>query len=126
MRRLSEPTYTYDEMSDTVSISFAPGVPATGIELTDHIILRVDMKDRRAIGLTLLDYSLVAQTTKIGSRSFPLTGLADLTTDVRDVIVQILKSEPVRDFITLSAYTPSGTEQIPIISIQPLSASLAS
>jgi uncharacterized protein YuzE len=72
---MTEPVLSYDEVSDTLYISFAPGEAATGIELTDHILLRVNKSERRAIGLTLLDYSLIAQTTDIGPRSFPLTGL---------------------------------------------------
>jgi len=51
----------YDEVSDTLYVSFAPGEKATGIELNDHILLRVNKKERRAIGLTFFNYSLLAQ-----------------------------------------------------------------
>ena len=75
---MSEPIFNYDEMSDTLYVSFSPGEDATGIELSDHILLRVNKKEGRAIGLTFLDYSLLAQRTEVGPRSFPLTGLAGL------------------------------------------------
>jgi len=118
---MREPVYTYDEASDTLYVSFAPGEAATGIELTDHILLRVNKKERRAIGLTLFDYSVLAQTTELGPRSFPLTGLEDLSSDLRAMVLDILLHAPVRDILSLSAYTPSLAETIPIISLQPLS-----
>jgi uncharacterized protein YuzE len=118
---MSEPVFTYDETSDTLYISFAPGEAATGIELTDHILLRVNKRERRAIGLTLLDYSILAQTTDIGPRSFPLTGLDELSDDLREMVLDILLHPPVHNILSLLAYTPSLAETIPIISLQPLS-----
>jgi len=117
---MSEPGFTYDEASKTLYISFAPGEAATGIELTDHILLRVNKRECRAVGLTLLDYSILAQTTDIGPRSFPLTGLDELSDELREMVLDILLHPPVRDILSLSAYTPSLTETIPIISLQPL------
>ena len=61
---MSTPILNYDEVSDTLYVSFSPGEQATGIELNDHILLRVDKKERRAIGLTFFDYSLLAQRTE--------------------------------------------------------------
>jgi uncharacterized protein YuzE len=118
---MSELVFTYDEASDTLYISFAPDEAATGIELTDHILLRVNKRERRAIGLTLLDYSILTQTTDIAPRSFPLTGLDELSDDLREVVLNILLHPPVHDILSLSAYTPSLAETIPIISLQPLS-----
>jgi uncharacterized protein YuzE len=118
---MSEPVFTYDEASDTLYVSFAPGEAATGIELTDHILLRVNKRERRAIGLTLLDYSILAQTTDIGPRSFPLTGLDELSDDLQEMVLDILLHPPVHNILSLLAYTPSLAETIPIISLQPLS-----
>ena len=109
---MTEPVLSYDEVSDTLYISFAPGEAATGIELTDHILLRVDKSERRAIGLTLFDYSLIAQTTEIGPRSFPLTGLDQLSPELRAMVLDMLLHPPVRDILSLSAYTPSPGEVI--------------
>ena len=117
---MSQCVFTYDEASDTLYIAFAPGETATGIELTEHILLRVNKRERRAIGLTLFDYSILAQTTDIGPRSFPLTGLDQLSADLRAMVLDILLHPPVRDILALSAYTPSLAETIPIISLQPL------
>ena len=111
---MTKPIYNYDELSDTLYISFAPGEKATGIELNDHILLRINKGERRAIGLTLLEYSVLAQKTNLGPRSFPLTGLAELSEELRDLVLEILLQPPVSDILILSAYTPSITETIPI------------
>jgi uncharacterized protein YuzE len=117
---MTEPIFNYDEISDTLYISFAPGEKATGIELNDHILLRINKKERRAIGLTFLDYSLLAQKTEIGPRSFPLTGLAELSDELREIVLDILQRRPVSDILFLSSYTPSVVEAIPITSLQPV------
>lgn len=117
---MSEATYNYDETSDTLYISFTPGEQATGIELTDHILLRLNKHERRAVGITLFDYSLLAQTTDIGQKNFPLTGLDDLSQETRAIVIDMLKQPPINEILTISAYTPSINEQIPIISLHPL------
>jgi hypothetical protein len=115
---MKKPNIKYDEVSDTLTISFKPNVLATGVELTEHILLRLHKSDRTAISLTFFDYSIIAQTTDVGMHHFPLTGLAKLSDDLREMVIEILQSEPVSQFIHLSAYTPSITEIIPIISLQ--------
>jgi uncharacterized protein YuzE len=115
---MTKPVFNYDEMSDTLYVSFAPGEKATGIELNDHILLRINKKERRAIGLTFLDYSLLAQRTEVGPRSFPLTGLAELSDELREIVLDILLRPPVSDILVLSTYTPSIAETIPITALQ--------
>jgi uncharacterized protein YuzE len=39
---MGKPVFNYDEISDTLYVSFAPGEKATGIELSDHILLRIN------------------------------------------------------------------------------------
>ncbi len=117
---MAKPSTNYDEMSDTLYISFEPDEIATGIELNDHILLRINKHKRRAIGLTFFEYSLLAQKTEIGPRSFPLTGLAELSDELRDMVLDILLHPPVSDILSVSAYTPSLTDTIPITSLQPL------
>lgn len=115
---MKEPIFKYDELSDTLYVSFAVGENAIGIELNEHILLRVNLEERRAIGLTLFDYSVLAQRTEIGFRSLPLNGLEELPPDVRETIIEILLSSPVKEVLSLSAYTPSMVETIPITSLQ--------
>lgn len=114
------PVFNYDEPSDTLYISFSPGETATGIELNEHILLRINQVERRAVGLTFFEYSLLAQRTEIGPRSFPLTGLQDLSPSLRELVLEILTKPPISEVLFLTAYTPSIVEVIPITSLQPL------
>jgi uncharacterized protein YuzE len=116
---MSKPNFNYDEPSDTLYINFVPGEPATGIELNEHMLLRINQAERRVVGLTLLDYSILAQPTEVGLRSFPLTGLAELAPELRELVIALLLSPPIREILSLSAYTPTGAEVIPITSLRP-------
>jgi len=122
---MTKPKINYDEMSDTLYVSFEPGTKATGIELNEHILLRIDKNKRRVVGLTLFEYSLLAQKTDVGPRSFPLTGLSELSDDLRQIVLDILLSPPVSDILSVSAFTPSIVETIPITLLQPLPLSTA-
>ena len=117
---MAEPIFHYDEASDTLYVSFAPGEAATGIALNDHMLLRINKHERRAIGLTLFDYSILAQVTEVSPRSFPLTGLMQLSDDLRAMVLDILQRPPVCELLSLSAYTPSLAETVPIASLQPV------
>lgn len=110
----------YDEISDTLYVSFEPGIAATGIELNENILLRIDQEHRKVIGITLFDYSLLAQKADFGPRSFPLTGLAELSDELKTLVVELLQTPPVTDILTLSTYTPSYAEPVPITSLHPL------
>src|SRR5262245_50191621 len=117
---MAEPIFHYDEESDTLYVSFTPGEAATGIVLHDHILLRINKDERRAIGLTLFDYSVLAQPADTGPRSFPLTGLIQLSADLRALVLDILRRPPVCKLLSLSAYTPSLVETVPIATLQPV------
>ena len=111
---MDKPVINYDKTSDALYISFEPGVKATGIELNDHILLRIDKDARKAVGITFLDYSIMAQKADFGPRSFPLTGLGELSDELREIVVEILINAPVKEFLALSTFTPSYAEAIPI------------
>ncbi len=115
---MAQSVSNYDEVSDTLYVSFAPSEHATGIELTSHILLRFNKQERKAVGLTFLEYSLLAQKTDMGPRSFPLTGLTELSEELRDIVLDILQRPPVSDVLLLSLYTPSISETIPITLLQ--------
>jgi uncharacterized protein YuzE len=121
---MSEPTYTYDEESDTLSLTFLPTEKATGIELTDHIILHINKSRRRVIRMTLLDYSLLVQQTEFGPRTFPLTGLTDKPEELRTLILELLQEQPIRDVLRIAAYTPNDGLTIPTILVHPVISTL--
>lgn len=117
---MAQLTFNYDEPGDTLYISFAPGRKATGIELNEHILLRIDKKNQAAIGITIFGYSLLAQRTAAGPRSFPLDGLAELSSELREMVLGVLQRPPVNEVLSVSTYTPTILESIPITSLQPL------
>ena len=114
---MDQPTFNYDRESDTLYVLFESDAQATGIELNDHILLRINKTDRKAVGLTFFEYSILTQQTDIGPRCFPLTGLDDLSDELRGLVFDILQRSPVKEILPLSAYTPSAVETIPITCI---------
>ncbi len=118
-RMTAVPTYSYDKETDVLYISFSPGEKATAaVELNENILLRFNRSEKRAIGLTLMDFSVLVQLTKFGPRSFPMTGLQDLEPEWQDMVINIITSPPVSQFLKVSTYTPSPTETVPITSVQ--------
>ena len=117
---MTEPIFNYDEASDTLYVSFEPGAAATGVALNDHMLLRLNTHEHRAIGITFFEYSVLAQATETGPRSFPLTGLAQCSEELRAVVLDILRRPPVCDLLSLATYTPSLSESLPIASLRPV------
>ncbi|GAB4497854.1 MAG: hypothetical protein OHK0052_10170 [Anaerolineales bacterium] len=117
--------FSYDELSDTLYISFDPGAKATGIELNPQILLRIDKDARKAIGLTFFDFSLLIQDADFGPRSFPLTGLEELSDELREMALEIIQKPPVKDILALSTYTPVHLKPIPITFLHHLPISIA-
>ncbi len=113
------PAYSYDREADILYVSFSPGEKATtAVELNDNILLRLNKSERRAIGLTLMDFSILVQGTPVGPRSFPLTGLADLEEEWQDLVIEIITREPVNQILKLSTYTPSMSDTLPIALVE--------
>ena len=61
----------YDQEADILEIFFGANEPATGVELTDHIILRLNQQTKRAVSLLLLDFSILTERAEYGPRSYP-------------------------------------------------------
>lgn len=116
-----EIVYSYDEEVDILYISFSPGEKATSaVELNDNILLRFNLADKRAVGLTLMDFSVLIQMTELGPRGFPLTGLGDLDAEWREMVLELIKKPPVNQILKLLVYSPSLSEETPLTLIQPI------
>ena len=110
-----EPVLSYDKEADVLYISFSPGEKATtAVELNDNILLRFNRAEKRAIGLTLMDFSVLVQLTEMGPRHFPLSGLRELEPEWQDLVMEIVTQPPVSQILKVSVYTPSLAETIPI------------
>jgi len=122
----NEPTYSYDKEADVLYISFSPGEKTTSaVELNDNILLRFNRAEQRAIGLTLMDFSVLIQLTNLGPRSFPLSGLQDLEPDWQDMVISIITKPPINQILKVSVYTPSLTETVPIALVEKIPIPLA-
>lgn len=109
-----EPIYSYDKEVDILSIAFSPGEKATSaVELNPNILLRFNRAEKRAIGLTLMDFSVLIENTNLGPRSFPLTGLADLDEDWQEMVLEILNQPPVNKILRMQLFTPSLATAMP-------------
>lgn len=116
---MQKPSYSYDKEADVLYISFSPGEkPTAAVELNDNILLRFNRAEKRAIGLTLLDFSVLVQLTKLGPRSFPLTGLKDLEPEWQEAVIEIITAPPVNQILKVSSYMLSPAEAVPITSIE--------
>jgi uncharacterized protein YuzE len=109
----------YDKEADILYIQFAPGEQATAaVELNDNILLRFNRAEKRAIGLTLNDFSALVQPTLFGPRSFPLSGLQELEPDWQELVIELVTQPPVNQFLRLSAYAPTYVEMVPIAAVE--------
>ncbi len=121
-----ELTYDYDKEADVLYISFSPGEKATSaVELNSNILLRLNRAQKRAVGLTLMDFSVLMQLTNLGPRSFPLNGLNEIEPEWKDMIIEIITKPPVNRILKVSVYTPHLTEAIPIAHVEKLPFTLA-
>ena len=114
-----KPTYSYDKEADVLYISFSPGEkPSAAVELNENILLRFNRAEKRAIGLTLMDFSVLVQLTKLGPRNFPLTGLKELEPEWQETVIEIITSVPVNQILKVSSYMPPHAESVPITSVE--------
>ncbi len=112
-------SYSYDKEADILYVSFYQGeTPTAAVELNDNILLRFNRAEKRAIGLTLMDFSVLIQLTRLGPRSFPLTGLKDLEPDWQETVIEIITTPPVNQILRISSYSPTAAEVIPITSVE--------
>ncbi len=112
-------TFSYDKEADVLYISFAPGEQATAaVELNDNVLLRFNRAEKRAVGLTLMDFSALAQLTKLGPRYFPLSGLVELEPEWQDDVLEIITKPPVNQILKVSVFASSAVENVPIASIE--------
>ena len=81
------------------------------MELNNNILLRFNWAEKRVIGLTSMDFSVLVQLTNLGRRSFPLRGLEELEPEWQDTVIEIITKPPVSEILKVSVYTPSLTER---------------
>ncbi len=112
--------YEYDPEADVLDIYFAENRRAWTIELTDNILLGIDKATRQPISLTLLDFTVLTKPAGAGPQSFPLTGLGSLPSQEKELVVRVLTTPPVSDFLDVSSVVLPATLPLPITHLYPL------
>lgn len=108
----------YDREADILEIFFGENEPGTGVELTEHILLRVNLQTRRPISITVLHFSILTEYTEYGPRSYGLDKLNEISEDLRDLVLHVLNTMPVRQFLKITHYQVSPTVQIPVTYVE--------
>jgi uncharacterized protein YuzE len=88
---------TYDPEGDILYLTFGQPTAATGYQLSDQILLRVDPKTQHAAGLTIFNFSIHTSTM----RKLPLPGIKE-DPDVKPTLLRILTTSPVNHFLRLT------------------------
>lgn len=88
---------TYDAEGDILYLTFGEPTAATGYQLSDQILLRVDPRTQRAAGLTIFNYSIHVST----ARKLPLPGLEE-DQAVKPALLRLLTTAPVGHFLRLT------------------------
>src|SRR5687768_15515792 len=85
---------TYDPESDILYLTFGQPTDATGYQLSDQILLRVNPQTQEVAGLTIRNFSLHAHTAEEIS-------LPEIDEDpaVKPLLLQLLSSPPVTHFL---------------------------
>jgi hypothetical protein len=112
----------YDEEADILEIFFGENGPATGLELTSSIVLRLDRKAKRILSVMLRHFSILAEQTEYGPRSFPLEKLESLPAEIRELVLRLLTTLPVSQFLKLSHLQASPKKNLPLayVAAQPM------
>jgi hypothetical protein len=108
----------YDEDEDMLDIFFGENEPATGVELTDHILLRLNQTTGRAVSLTLLHFSVLSERTEYGPRSYPVDKLEELPENLRELVLRAVTTEPVTQFLKVSFFQESPTKRVPFTYVE--------
>ena len=85
---------TYDPEGDILYITVGQPAGATGYQLSDQILLRVNPRTEEIAGLTIFNFSVHAHT----AHEIPLPGIEE-DPDVKSRLLQILTSPPMTHFL---------------------------
>ena len=84
----------YDPEGDILYVTFGKPTTATGYELSDQVLLRIDSDNDEVAGLTLRNYSVHMQA----AQALRLSGL-EADPEVKDQLLPLLLSAPLNHFL---------------------------
>jgi len=113
--------YHYDKEGDILEMFFQKG-GGCGVELTEEIVLRYDIKTGKPLSLIFLCFSALMQSTELGPLSFRLK-LEEMPDDVRQTVLKIITTRPVNRFLKVLTYSPPQAKRpVPITYVEKLPA----
>jgi hypothetical protein len=68
--------------------------------------------------LLLLDFSILTERTEYGPRSYPLDKLDELPEELRELVLQVVTSMPVSQFLKVSHFQASSTKRVPLTYVE--------
>lgn len=87
---------TYDPEGDILYITFGQPTSATGYQLSDQVLLRVDPETQEAAGLTIFNFSVHTRA----AQDIPLPAL-EADPALKSFLLPLLVSPPVNHFLRL-------------------------
>jgi len=108
----------YEQETDILEIFFGENEAATGIELTNQILLRINRQSIRAVSLTIRHFSILAEQTEYGPRSYRLDNLEAMPEEPREMVLSLLTSAPVNQFLKLTHFQNAPNERIPFTYVE--------
>lgn len=109
--------YNYDREADVLYISFARGEHIVSVELSDSLILRLDLGKNNgggpcAVGITVL---FPAKLLELGHSPLALQidRLYKLPTDVQSAVLEVLSKPPVSEVLSAQLTFNSAAPQLP-------------
>jgi hypothetical protein len=113
--------YQYDKEGDILEVFFQRG-GGCGVELTDEIVLRYDVKTGKPLSLIFLCFSALMRSAEFGPLSFRLK-LEEMSDDVCQTVLKIITSRPVNHFLKVLTYSPPRAKRpVPITYVERLPA----
>ncbi len=88
---------SYDPEGDTLYITFGQPASATGYQLSDQILVRIDPRTHEAAGLTIFNFSAHAG----GGQDILLPGLEE-DVEVKARLMPALVSPPIANFLRIT------------------------
>jgi hypothetical protein len=117
---MSEIKVNNDEDTDVLYVSFGRSEHVTGVELTDNVLLRLDIGKAtgappRAVGSTFVSYERMMAQHQHQPIPVSLTNLRHLPEEMWQVVLAVLTTPPVSDFLAVNLSLKPQTPSLPVV-----------
>lgn len=108
----------YDRDADVLYISFSQSKNVTGVELTDNVLLRLDVGNEsnqppKAVGLTFISFEKMMQAHQDDPVIVSLANLRQLPEELWQAILTVVTTAPVSDYLAVNLSLSPQTPPLP-------------